>query len=288
MISVIIPLYNKQESIKKTVESVLCQSFSSFEIIIVNDGSIDNSLKEVQSIVDSRIRIINKDNEGVSSARNRGIIEAKYDYLAFLDGDDLWMNNHLEVINYMIQKYKSNNVSVFGTSFTKNKLKDFNLQQTETFKDKDFLIENYFTHASKPTSLFNSSSFAVDKSFAISKGLFNEKLKFMEDVEFWFRLLRVSNLAFSTTITSVYNIAAENRSDISIMPLQFRFHVFDYKKANEFEKKYFDKLVSLILLDYFILKAYKICFKVLIMYWFRFPFCFNYYFKLILKKYKHV
>lgn len=90
MISVVIPLYNKDKQIAKTLYSVLKQTYPNFEVIVVNDGSTDNSLSEVSKISDSRIRLICQENKGVSAARNRGIQEAKSDYIAFLDADDEW------------------------------------------------------------------------------------------------------------------------------------------------------------------------------------------------------
>src|SRR5690554_7052561 len=98
MFSVVIPLYNKELSINNTIQSVLNQTFQDYEIVVVNDGSTDKSLEVVKQINDFRIRIINKLNGGVSSARNRGIEESKFDWIAFLDGDDLWMENHLEIL----------------------------------------------------------------------------------------------------------------------------------------------------------------------------------------------
>ena len=102
MFSVIIPLYNKEISVKNTLESVLNQTFKEFEVIIVNDGSTDNSLEIVQQFKDDRIRIIDKPNGGVSSARNRGIKEANYEWIAFLDADDLWMEDKLEFVRNAI------------------------------------------------------------------------------------------------------------------------------------------------------------------------------------------
>ena len=90
MISVVIPLYNKEKQIKRTLQSVLTQTFQDFEIVIVNDGSTDNSTIEVEKIKDSRIRLIHQENAGVSAARNKGIEEAKYELIAFLDADDEW------------------------------------------------------------------------------------------------------------------------------------------------------------------------------------------------------
>lgn len=107
MFSVVIPLYNKEVSVKNTLESVLNQTFKEFEIVIVNDGSTDNSLEIVKKIKDDRIRIIDKPNGGVSSARNRGIKEAKYEWIAFLDADDLWMKDKLRLVNNAINTNES-------------------------------------------------------------------------------------------------------------------------------------------------------------------------------------
>lgn len=89
MISIIIPLYNKAESIKTTLESVLSQSYTDFEVLIIDDGSTDDSKNIVSEIHDDRIRYIYKDNGGVSSARNYGAMNAKSEWLFFLDADDL-------------------------------------------------------------------------------------------------------------------------------------------------------------------------------------------------------
>lgn len=102
MFSVVIPLYNKEINIGNTIQSVLNQTFQDFEIVIVNDGSTDKSLQVVEQIDDSRIRIINKPNGGVSSARNRGIEEAKREWIAFLDGDDLWDKEKLMAVSRVI------------------------------------------------------------------------------------------------------------------------------------------------------------------------------------------
>ena len=105
MISVVIPLYNKEKQIKRTLQSVLTQTFQDFEIVIVNDGSTDNSTIEVEKIKDSRIRLIHQENAGVSAARNKGIEEAKYELIALLDADDEWKNKYLEVQYDLYKKY---------------------------------------------------------------------------------------------------------------------------------------------------------------------------------------
>ena len=90
MISIIIPLYNKKKTILKSIESVLSQTYSDWELLIVNDGSTDGSETLVQRfLLYSRIKLLNKKNGGVSSARNEGIRDAHGDWILFLDADDL-------------------------------------------------------------------------------------------------------------------------------------------------------------------------------------------------------
>ena len=111
MISIIIPLYNKATSIKRTIHSVLSQSYTDFELIIINDGSTDNSAEIVnKQFYDKRIRYIYQDNAGVSSARNRGIKEAIGEWILFLDADDVLYPNALKIL---ISK------SVFNTNILK-------------------------------------------------------------------------------------------------------------------------------------------------------------------------
>lgn len=114
-LSVIIPLYNKEKYIATTVNSVLQQSFKDFEIVVVNDGSTDISLSIVESISDQRIRLINKQNEGVSATRNRGIQEAKGDYIMFLDADDVLLPNAFSEFERMVSE--SNGYDILVASF---------------------------------------------------------------------------------------------------------------------------------------------------------------------------
>lgn len=88
MISVVIPLYNKEPIIKKTLNSVLSQDYSDFEVVVVDDGSTDNSVAIVESIAGPRIRLIKQENGGPSKARNTGVKNAKGDWIVFLDADD--------------------------------------------------------------------------------------------------------------------------------------------------------------------------------------------------------
>ena len=105
MISVVIPLYNKEKQIAETLQSVLLQSFRNFEIVIVNDGSTDGSVAAAEAVQDARIRIIQQENAGVSAARNRGIAAAKYELIAFLDADDRWKPEYLRLVFLAVRRF---------------------------------------------------------------------------------------------------------------------------------------------------------------------------------------
>src|ERR1700691_3917251 len=94
--SVVMPAYNVAPFIRESVESVLCQTFSNFELIVVDDGSTDGTSDQLSSLIDPRLHIVRQANSGSSSARNNGIRFASGQYIGFLDADDLWMPNKLE------------------------------------------------------------------------------------------------------------------------------------------------------------------------------------------------
>lgn len=96
-ISVIIPVYNGEKTIKETIESVLNQTFRDFELIIINDGSQDATLEIIQAINDERIQVFSYQNSGVSASRNRALTKAKGEFISFIDADDLWTPNKLEL-----------------------------------------------------------------------------------------------------------------------------------------------------------------------------------------------
>lgn len=207
--SVVIPLYNKGQSIVNTIKSVLGQSYQNFELVIVNDGSTDNSVNAVKSINDERIRLINQENQGVSAARNKGIKEAKFEWVALLDGDDLWETNHLEEIIKMMTVFP--NEKVYVTSF---EYSDKREMYRHVRKNSIFKINNYFKEAIKE-SLIWTSIIVINKNCFNSVGFFNTKLIRGEDLELWARLAKKFNIIKSSKITAIYRIEAENRTDVT-------------------------------------------------------------------------
>lgn len=105
--SVIMPLYNKERYLKKAIESVIAQTYRDFELIIIDDGSTDNSLEVVRGlkIEDRRLKILTQSNSGVAVARNNGVAASEGEYMCFLDADDWWGPTFLEEIDRMIAEY---------------------------------------------------------------------------------------------------------------------------------------------------------------------------------------
>lgn len=205
MFSVIIPLYNKQYSIQNTIKSVLCQTFQEFEIIVINDGSTDGSCKQVEEFDDSRIRLIHKINGGVSSARNTGIKEAINEWIVFLDGDDLWENNHLATLHKSIELFPKH--KVFCTSFRIE-----GRVNVEKSREEYDIIGDYFVEATKKNFFWTSVACIHKSVFSIS-GMFNEKLNRGEDLELWARIGKKNEFIRCKLITATYQVLAENRSD---------------------------------------------------------------------------
>ena len=116
MISVIIPLYNKELFIERTIKSLLSQTFKEFEAIFVDDGSTDKSPQIVENIHDNRIKLVRKENGGPSSARNLGVERAKYDWILYLDADDCLLPNALELFVKYINKVGSYDC-IFGNFY---------------------------------------------------------------------------------------------------------------------------------------------------------------------------
>ncbi|WP_312789817.1 glycosyltransferase [Sphingobacterium sp.] len=184
MFSVVIPLYNKEKQIQKTLDSVLNQTFTDFEIVIVNDGSIDRSVEIVKSVNDPRIRLINQKNGGVSAARNRGVKEAKNKWIAFLDADDLWKKNKLETYANIINTKTDISWIISGyNSIRGNNRINYVYSHNGPFIDGLDDLNNGLS--------IQTSTVVVPRDYFINddKLFFKEGINNSEDREVWIRLL---------------------------------------------------------------------------------------------------
>ena len=154
--SVIIPLYNKESFIEKTLECVLNQTFKDFEIIIVNDGSTDNGLEKIKKFTDNRIKIFQQENQGVSVARNKGMEMAEGEYFCFLDADDEWKNDCLE--NFYKAIVRFSDYLVFSAAIEiETEKKTIPAQYALTnFINDCYFIENFFKASTKFSIIWTS------------------------------------------------------------------------------------------------------------------------------------
>jgi len=221
MISVIIPLYNKELSIGRTIESVLKQTYAKFELIVVDDGSTDSSAEVVEKIFDQRIRLIKKNNGGVSSARNKGVVEAKYDWVAFLDADDLWHEDYLLEISKVVAKHID--IEGIATGFaTVNK--DGTIVKSRV-TDMSGVV-NYFKASNElGYYVMNMSTFCTKKKSLLSIGMFSESLTHGEDMEVFEKLARKGNMYIVNKVLSYYVMDAENRA-MNTLPSVHKTHVY--------------------------------------------------------------
>lgn len=198
MISIVIPLYNKEKQIEKTLQSVLSQTFGEFEVVVVNDGSTDNSKTAVTAVEDSRIRIIDQKNQGVSVARNTGIVAAKYDYIALLDADDEWDSDYLKTQVDLIQTYPT--CSVFACAY-KFKLHENNFEplilHKLSFKEEKGILSNYFEVASCSHPPLWTSAIVVKRNAILSVGGFPVGITSGEDLIVWAKLAFSYEIAYS-------------------------------------------------------------------------------------------
>ncbi|MBD2730342.1 glycosyltransferase family 2 protein [Nostoc sp. FACHB-892] len=181
-ISVVIPAYNAEPTIKKTIESVQKQSFSDFEVIIINDGSIDRTLEIIHSIDDSRLRIFSYQNGGLSVARNRGISHATGEFIAFLDADDLWTSDKLELQLAVLEQHPEVGIAYSWTYFM-NEKENCLFPGSPLFYEgnvyRDLLIKNFLSHGSNPL---------IRKEVIESVGEFDTQLSHFADWDYWLRI----------------------------------------------------------------------------------------------------
>lgn len=206
--SVVIPLYNKEETISETIHSVLSQTFDNFEVIVVNDGSRDNGPSVVGKIQDRRIIMVHQENAGVSAARNKGTEIALGEYIAFLDGDDKWEKNHLEELYTLITEYSAQ-ASVFVTNFVRR------FPDGEVYVNrrdiKKGIVQNYFKATIK-ANVIHTSCVCIEKKVLLSIQGFNVNYSMGEDLDLWYRLARKYSVAYTPAITSIYEIGTPNNS----------------------------------------------------------------------------
>ena len=181
-VSVIIPAYNRASLLKEAVESVLQQSFSDFELIVVDDGSTDATRELIKDY--PAVRYIYQPNKGVSSARNQGIKQAVGDLIAFLDSDDLWIDNKLE----RQVTFFNDNPAVSICQSEEIWLRD---GRRHNPKKKHKKYSGYILKECLPLCIVSPTAVMLRREVFQKIGLFDESFPVCEDYDFWLRAARV-------------------------------------------------------------------------------------------------
>lgn len=196
--SVIIPLYNKENHIEQTLRSVLNQSFTDFEVIIIEDCSTDNSKKKAETMLSEKIKIIQHEyNKGLSATRNTGIENASSNFLAFLDADDIWHENYLEKIVQLIQNFPT--AHLFATNYFEAYSNKVAVRPASNLKnfDTDGIVPDFF-ESNIHQNIYCPSSLCVKKEVFEKIGGYNPNINYGEDVDFNIRANSLFQLAYSS------------------------------------------------------------------------------------------
>jgi len=206
LISVVIPVFNGEKTIKETIDSVLKQTFTDFELLVINDGSQDLTVEVVEKIQDSRIQVYSYPNAGLAASRNRGIDRSTGEYIAFIDADDMWTPDKLEA---QFNALKSHPEAAVAYSWT-----DY-IDEYSQFLGKGGHITvngNIYPHLLLTDLLENGSNPLIRKQAFIEVGNFDESLRAAED---WDMLLRLAIRYHFIAVSSpqvLYRISSNSMS----------------------------------------------------------------------------
>jgi len=202
LVSVVMPIYNVQDYLAKSVESVLAQSFTDFELILVDDGSTDasNLMAQMFAHKDKRIRLVKQKNRGLAGARNTGIYESEGKYVAFLDSDDLWHTEKLQQHVDLMEKNPDVGVSYSCSEFIDDQGESIGLFQSPKMSDiseKDVLLRNPIGNGSVPI-IRRATLHQIAFTKADGRvNFFDESLRQSEDIECWVRIISTTNWKFA-------------------------------------------------------------------------------------------
>ncbi|MDU1316074.1 glycosyltransferase family 2 protein [Anaerococcus hydrogenalis] len=213
-LTIIIPVYNRENTIEQTIESIENQSCKDFEILTIDDGSVDNSKKVIEKLINKyrNIRYIYQENSGVSSARNNGIKNAKTKYISFLDSDDFYEKRFVEKMIDSIEKNNSD-ICCCGYYIKKNNKK----RKVKTlFRNRNVLL-NYILGNNK----FHTSSFVFRRDFIVNNDIYFDKdLSWGEDIYFFIKALsKTRKINLVEDYLSTY-ISGEDENALSVFSIE--------------------------------------------------------------------
>lgn len=251
LVSIIIPTYNRADLIKETIKTVLNQSYQNFELLIVDDGSTDNTKEIVLSIKDDRINYIWQENSKLPAVpRNTGLKLARGEYIAFLDSDDLWFPQKIYIQMEVLKKNPDIMlVSTDGLIFSRNFLDKFlSIRKNKVISFRELLKNN----------IIINSSILMKKSVVDAIGFLDEDtlLRSMEDYDYWLRLLKYkeNSILILKDILIKYRLHKSNIFEELDFIQKYKKWVIIFNKHKEFDSKFINSLLKKRLLQYRLMK----------------------------------
>ncbi|MDD4968796.1 MAG: glycosyltransferase family 2 protein [Paludibacter sp.] len=248
--SIIIPLYNKGEYIDRAIQSVLNQTYQNFELIVVNDGSTDNSNQKTNCYTDDRITLIDQKNQGVSVARNNGINKAIYKNIAVLDADDCWEATFLMELNNLINLFPD--AGLYGiNNYYHYENGEVSFQNYDWLfnGNKNGIIDDFFLIFSKlGKSPFPNSGTCFPIEIFRELGGYKAGVKITEDSDFWCRIALNHKVAFHINPLVNYYLETPNntRSFIEYKDFQVSTTLQNLLKRGEVPAIYIKSVKKLI------------------------------------------
>jgi len=241
--TVIIPLYNKEKYIENAIKSVLNQTFTDFNLLIINDFSTDKSVEIASKYISDTVEIIHHEkNAGLAAARNTGIKNSNSNYITYLDADDLWKPTFLESIFQLIQNFPE--ARIFGTNY--EEVWDAVIKIPHNGSEIlaiDFTGYINFFKINVKQGIYNHGSVCFHKEVFEKVGFYNEKINFSEDLDFNIRANYNFKLAYDNSVQMRYFMQTENQLTQSSL-LNKTIPDFDtyenWAKTNSDLKKYLD------------------------------------------------
>lgn len=208
LVSIIIPCYNVEKYIEDTLLSVINQSYKNIEIIVINDGSTDKTLEILKRFSDNKnIKIIDKKNEGVSKARNIGIQEANGELITFLDGDDIYLKEKIEIQVNKLNDSKYN-ACYCGTMVTKTNSTD-EIVKRNVYKKNNKILNDYIIQKAYITT----NDWMIRKSLILENNIkFCEELSYGEDFNFFMKVITLTDVISTGSILTMYRINSNSSS----------------------------------------------------------------------------
>lgn len=201
LVSIIIPVYNGEKYLSEAIDSALGQTYKNIEIIVVNDGSVDNSEEIIKSYKDTQIRYFKKENGGVSTALNLGIKKAKGEYISWLSHDDVYYPNKIERQVEELEKIddKNRNKTILMSNFAV--INKSSRIVSETHFEKNFRLDSGFDPIYPVLlGIVNGCTLLIPKKCFIENNYFDESLRLTQDYDLWFKFFSKYGVIFMNDV----------------------------------------------------------------------------------------